>query len=321
MTVIRQDDFIASVSDALQYISHYHPPDFIRALGEAYRREKSPAARDAMAQILVNSRMCAEGRRPICQDTGLVVVFLKIGMNVRWESSMSVADMVDEGVRRAYRNADNPLRASMVSDPAGARRNTGDNSPAIVHMEVVPGDHVEVTVAAKGGGSENKAVFTTLNPVRRHRGLGAEDGAGDGGRLVSARNARYRHRRQRREGHAAGQGSADGADRHPRPEGARPPQPDRGVADRHPRQGQRARDRGTGAGRPDDGAGRQDPGFSQPRGIPAGRDDSQLRRYPSHPFHPGRAGTGSAAAGRSRPSGPTCISTRRRRPGGSISTA
>lgn len=164
MTVIRQDDFIASVSDALQYISHYHPPDFIRALGEAYRREKSPAARDAMAQILVNSRMCAEGRRPICQDTGLVVVFLKIGMNVRWESSMSVADMVDEGVRRAYRNADNPLRASMVSDPAGARRNTGDNSPAIVHMEVVPGDHVEVTVAAKGGGSENKAVFTTLNP-------------------------------------------------------------------------------------------------------------------------------------------------------------
>jgi fumarate hydratase class I len=164
MTVIRQDDFIASVADALQYISHYHPPDFIRALGEAYRREKSPAARDAMAQILVNSRMCAEGRRPICQDTGLVVVFLKIGMDVRWEASMSVADMVDEGVRRAYRNADNPLRASMVSDPAGARRNTGDNSPAIVHMEVVPGNHVEVTVAAKGGGSENKAVFTTLNP-------------------------------------------------------------------------------------------------------------------------------------------------------------
>jgi fumarate hydratase, class I len=164
MTVIRQDDFIASVADALQYISHYHPPDFIRALGEAYRREKSPAARDAMAQILVNSRMCAEGRRPICQDTGLVVVFLKIGMDVRWESLMSVADMVDEGVRRAYRDADNPLRASMVSDPAGARRNTGDNSPAIVHMEVVPGGHVEVTVAAKGGGSENKAVFTTLNP-------------------------------------------------------------------------------------------------------------------------------------------------------------
>ncbi|UEM07877.1 fumarate hydratase (plasmid) [Skermanella rosea] len=164
MTVIRQDDFIASIADALQYISYFHPPDFIRALGEAYRREKSPAARDAMAQILVNSRMCAEGRRPICQDTGLVVVFLKIGMDVRWDARMGVADMVDEGVRRAYRDRDNPLRASMVSDPAGARRNTGDNSPAIVHMEVVPGDRVEAVVAAKGGGSENKAVFATLNP-------------------------------------------------------------------------------------------------------------------------------------------------------------
>src|SRR3954469_1841937 len=164
MTTIEQDDFIASVADALQYISHYHPPDFIRALGDAYRREQSPAARDAMAQILVNSRMCAEGRRPICQDTGLVVVFLKIGMNVRWDAHMSVAAMVDEGVRRAYRNPDNVLRASMISDPAGARKNTGDNTPAIVHMEVVPGDTVEVSLAAKGGGSENKAKFVMLNP-------------------------------------------------------------------------------------------------------------------------------------------------------------
>ena len=164
MTVIRQDDFVASIADALQYISYFHPPDFIRALGEAYRRERSPAARDAMAQILVNSRMCAEGRRPICQDTGLVVVFLKIGMDVRWDARLGVAAMVDEGVRQAYRDRDNPLRASMVSDPAGARRNTGDNSPAIVHMEVVPGDRVEAVVAAKGGGSENKAVFATLNP-------------------------------------------------------------------------------------------------------------------------------------------------------------
>ncbi|EWY38662.1 fumarate hydratase [Skermanella stibiiresistens SB22] len=164
MTIIRQDDFIASVADALQYISYYHPPDFIKALTAAYEREKSPAARDAMAQILVNSRMCAEGRRPICQDTGMVVAFVKIGMNVRWDADMGIAEMVNEGVREAYRNSDNPLRASMVSDPAGARRNTGDNSPAITHMEVVPGDHVEVTVAAKGGGSENKAVFTTLNP-------------------------------------------------------------------------------------------------------------------------------------------------------------
>src|SRR3954447_11245472 len=164
MTTIEQDDFIASIEDALQYISYYHPPDFIKALGDAYTREESPAARDAMAQILVNSRMCAEGRRPICQDTGLVVVFLKIGMNVRWNASMSVTDMVNEGVRRAYRNPDNVLRASMISDPAGARRNTGDNTPAIVHMEVVPGDRVEVKLAAKGGGSENKAKFVMLNP-------------------------------------------------------------------------------------------------------------------------------------------------------------
>jgi fumarate hydratase class I len=164
MTTIEQDDFIASIEDALQYISYYHPPDFIKALGDAYTREESPAARDAMAQILVNSRMCAEGRRPICQDTGLVVVFLKIGMDVRWNAAMSVTDMVNEGVRRAYRNPDNVLRASMISDPAGARRNTGDNTPAIVHMEVVPGDTVEVSLAAKGGGSENKAKFVMLNP-------------------------------------------------------------------------------------------------------------------------------------------------------------
>src|SRR3954454_3200662 len=164
MTTIEQDDFIASIENALQYISYYHPPDFIKALGDAYALERSPAARDAMAQILVNSRMCAEGRRPICQDTGLVVVFLKIGMNVRWNASMSVTDMVNEGVRRAYRNPDNVLRASMISDPAGARKNTGDNTPAIVHMEVVPGDTVEVSLAAKGGGSENKAKFVMLNP-------------------------------------------------------------------------------------------------------------------------------------------------------------
>ena len=164
MTTIEQDDFIASIEDALQYISYYHPPDFIKALGDAYTREESPAARDAMAQILVNSRMCAEGRRPICQDTGLVVVFLKIGMDVRWNAAMSVTDMVNEGVRRAYRDPDNVLRASMISDPAGARRNTGDNTPAIVHMEVVPGDTVEVSLAAKGGGSENKAKFVMLNP-------------------------------------------------------------------------------------------------------------------------------------------------------------
>jgi fumarate hydratase, class I len=165
MNAIRQDDLIESVADALQFISYYHPLDYIQALGEAYRVEQSAAARDAIAQILTNSRMCAEGHRPICQDTGIVVVFLKIGMNVRWEdASMSVADMVNEGVRRAYQHPDNVLRASIVADPAGGRKNTRDNTPAVIHMEVVPGDTVEVAVAAKGGGSENKSKFTMLNP-------------------------------------------------------------------------------------------------------------------------------------------------------------
>ncbi|MFN0317932.1 MAG: fumarate hydratase [Burkholderiales bacterium] len=164
MTTIAQEDVISSVADALQFISYYHPKDFIQALGAAYAREQSPAAKDAIGQILTNSRMCAEGRRPVCQDTGIVVVFLKIGMNVRWNATMSVTDMVNEGVRRGYMNEDNKLRASIVSDPIGARKNTRDNTPAVVHMEVVPGDTVEVMVAAKGGGSENKAKFTMLNP-------------------------------------------------------------------------------------------------------------------------------------------------------------
>lgn len=165
MTAIRQDDLIQSVADALQFISYYHPVDYIRALGAAYEREQSAAARDAIAQILTNSRMCAEGRRPICQDTGIVVAFLKIGMNVRWNgATMGVADMVNEGVKRAYRHPDNVLRASIVADPAGGRKNTRDNTPAVIHMEVVPGDTIEITVAAKGGGSENKSKFTMLNP-------------------------------------------------------------------------------------------------------------------------------------------------------------
>ncbi len=164
MTVIRQNDFIHSIADVLQFISYYHPADFIRALGQAYEREESPAARDAMAQILTNSRMCAEGHRPICQDTGIVVVFLKIGMNVRWDAQMSVADMVNEGVRRAYTDPDNTLRASIVADPAGKRSNTKDNTPAVIHMELVLGDTVEINIAAKGGGSEHKSKFAMLNP-------------------------------------------------------------------------------------------------------------------------------------------------------------
>ncbi len=164
MTEIRQEDLIQSVADALQYISYYHPADYIRALGEAYALEESPAAKDAMAQILVNSRMCAEGHRPICQDTGLVVAFLKVGMGVRFGGDLSLQAMVDAGVRRAYTHPDNLLRASMVADPIGARKNTGDNTPAVVHVELVPGDRVEIKLAAKGGGSENKARFAVLNP-------------------------------------------------------------------------------------------------------------------------------------------------------------
>ncbi|MBL3528533.1 MAG: fumarate hydratase [gamma proteobacterium endosymbiont of Lamellibrachia anaximandri] len=164
MTLILQDDFIDSIADALQFISYYHPADFLKAMGKAWEREQSPAAKDAMAQILVNSRMCAEGKRPICQDTGMVVVFLKVGMNVRWDSSISITEMVDEGVRRAYARPDNILRASMVTDPAGARLNTKDNTPAIVHTELVPGDGIEVKIASKGGGSENKTRFAILNP-------------------------------------------------------------------------------------------------------------------------------------------------------------
>jgi fumarate hydratase class I len=165
VATIRQNDFIGSVADALQFISYYHPLDYIEALGEAYEAEQSPAAKDAIAQILTNSRMCAEGHRPICQDTGIVVAFVRVGMDVRWDGcTMSIADMVNEGVRRAYLDPDNTLRASIVADPAGSRKNTKDNTPAVVHLDLVPGGTVEVKIAAKGGGSENKSKFAMLNP-------------------------------------------------------------------------------------------------------------------------------------------------------------
>ena len=165
MTTIKADDLITSVADSLQFISYYHPADFVAAVHDAYRREESPAAKDALAQILVNSRMCAEGHRPICQDTGIVTVFIRIGMDVRWDDAgMSVADMINEGVRRAYTHPDNVLRPSIMDDPAGSRKNTGDNTPAVIHTEVVSGDKVEVHLAAKGGGSENKAKMAMLNP-------------------------------------------------------------------------------------------------------------------------------------------------------------
>lgn len=164
MSTIRQADLIDSVADALQFISYYHPKDFIQAVHEAYEKEESQAARDAMAQILINSRMCAEGKRPICQDTGIVTVFVRIGMDVQWDAELSVSDMINEGVRRAYTHPDNVLRASILADPAGARKNTKDNTPAVIHMEVVKGSTVDITVAAKGGGSENKSKMVMLNP-------------------------------------------------------------------------------------------------------------------------------------------------------------
>ena len=170
MTIIRQEDFISSVAAALQYISYYHPVDFIQSMTEAYEREQSPAAKDSIAQILINSRMCAEGHRPICQDTGIVTVFVKLGMDVRFEGpnggspTLDLQGMADEGTRRAYNDPDNKLRASLLADPAGARKNTGDNTPACVNVELVKGDKVEIMVAAKGGGSEAKSKFAMLNP-------------------------------------------------------------------------------------------------------------------------------------------------------------
>ena len=164
MALIRAEDVIESVADALQHISYFHPLDYIEALGRAWELEESPAAKDAIAQILTNSRMCAEGHRPICQDTGIVAAFVKVGMGVQWDGTMTLDQMINEGVRRGYGNPDNKLRASIVADPAFTRVNTRDNTPAVIHVEMVPGDHLEIALAAKGGGSENKSKFVMLNP-------------------------------------------------------------------------------------------------------------------------------------------------------------
>ncbi len=164
MAVIRQDDVIRSVADALQFISYYHPVDFIRAMREAWEKEESPAAKAALTQVLVNSRMCALGKRPICQDTGIVIAFVEVGMDVQWDADMSLDDMVNEGVRQGYQHPDNVLRASVLDDPDGRRANTKDNTPAVIHHKVVPGDTVSIEIAAKGGGSEAKAKFAMLNP-------------------------------------------------------------------------------------------------------------------------------------------------------------
>ncbi len=164
MTTIKEDDLIQSIADAVQFISYYHPTDYLEHLARAYEREQNPAAKDAIAQILTNSRMCAEGHRPICQDTGVVNVFLKVGMGVRFDTQRSLQELCDEGVRRGYLNPDNPLRASILNDPLFTRKNTRDNTPCIVNVELVAGDQVHIQVAAKGGGSENKSKFVMLNP-------------------------------------------------------------------------------------------------------------------------------------------------------------
>ena len=162
--IIKQDHLIESIHSALQYISYYHSPDFINAMVSAYQRETNQSAKNAIEQILINSKMCALGKRPICQDTGIVNVFVELGMNIEWESDLSLEEMINEGVRRAYNEPDNRLRASIVSDPLFSRSNTQDNTPAVIHTKLVKGDKLEITVAAKGGGSENKSKFTVLNP-------------------------------------------------------------------------------------------------------------------------------------------------------------
>lgn len=164
MTIIKQEDLIQSIADALQFISYYHPTDFIRAMRGAWEREESPAAKGALTQVLVNSRMCALGKRPICQDTGIVNVLMSVGMDVQWDSELSLDDMINEGVRRGYTHPDNVLRGSVLVEPDGARANTKDNTPAVIHTKIVPGDKLEIEVAAKGGGSEAKAKFAMLNP-------------------------------------------------------------------------------------------------------------------------------------------------------------
>src|SRR5256886_9097259 len=164
MTTIQREHLVQSVADALQFISYYHPADYIRALSRAYEREQSAAAKDAIAQILTNSRLCAEGHRPVCQDTGIVNVFLRIGMELRFDFKTSLEDAVNEGVRRAYLDPDNKLRASILADPVGSKKTPGDNTPAVIQMQLVPGGKLEVDVAAKGGGSEAKSRFAMLNP-------------------------------------------------------------------------------------------------------------------------------------------------------------
>ena len=285
MKTIKQQDLIASVADALQYISYFHPPDYIRALGRAYELEQSPAARDAIAQILTNSRMCAEGRRPICQDTGIVMVFAKVGMNVRWDAQLGFEDMINEGVRRAYLHPDNKLRASIVADPNFSRKNTRDNTPAVIHTRLVPGDELEITVAAKGGGSENKSKFVMLNPsdslidwvLKTVPLMGAGWcppgmlGIGIGG---SAEKAMLLAKEALMEPIDMAELKARG-----------PQTQDRRAAHRAVRKGERARHRRAGTRRAIYRARREDLRVSDARGVEAGGDDPELRGHAARAFH------------------------------------
>ena len=193
MNTIKQADFITSIADALQFISYYHGEDFIKAVTKAWEQEESPAAKDALTQILVNSRMCAQGQRPLCQDTGIVAVFVHVGMDVQWDKTdMDIQEMVNEGTRRAYMHPDNKLRASIMADPLGARKNTKDNTPAVVHIISTKGDKVEVEIAAKGGGSENKSKMVMLNPSDSLVDWVVKTSTNYGLWLVSTRCFRYR---------------------------------------------------------------------------------------------------------------------------------
>ena len=197
MATIKQSDFIQSVADALQYISYYHPEDFITNLSRAYELEQSPAAKDAMAQILINSRMCAEGHRPICQDTGIVTAFVKVGMETRWDNDgqplMTVQQMVDAGVRRAYLDPDNKLRGSILADPAFSRKNTGDNTPSVVSIEMVPGGDVDVTVAAKRAAAQRPRASSSCSIRRTLSSTGSSRRSGRWAQAASAGNAGDRH--------------------------------------------------------------------------------------------------------------------------------
>jgi fumarase (EC 4.2.1.2) len=316
MTSIKQEDLIQSIADGLQYISYYHPVDYIKSLASAYDREESPAAKDAIAQILINSRMCAEGHRPICQDTGIVTVFLEIGMDVRWDdATMGVEDMVHEGVRRAYNHPDNKLRASVLADPAGKRSNTKDNTPGVVNVKVVPGSTVDVIVAAKGGGSEAKSKFAMLNPsdsivdwvLKTVPTMGAGWcppgmlGIGIGG---TAEKAMLLAKESLMEPIDITELQARGASNR--------------AEELRLELYEKVNALGIGAqgpGRPDHGARHQGQGLPDPRGQLAGGDDPELRRHPPRALHPRwqRPGdAGSAVAGRlagadlRRVEGPPC---------------